>query len=40
MVHVNDDGSRLFMPFCAGMGEYVPKLLEATANNYEGFVLS
>ena len=40
MVHVNDDGSRLFMPFCAGMGEYVPKLLEATANNYEGFVRS
>ncbi len=40
MVHVNEDGSRFFMPFCAGMGEYMPRVLEATSRNYEGFVLT
>jgi cyclohexanone monooxygenase len=40
MVHVNQDGSRFFIPFCAGMGEYMPRLLEATSRNYEGFVLN
>jgi cation diffusion facilitator CzcD-associated flavoprotein CzcO len=40
MVHVNDDGSRLFIPFCAGMAEYLPKVNEATARNYEGFRFS
>ncbi len=40
MVHVNADGSRLFIPFCAGMGEYMPRINEATSNDYEGFILS
>lgn len=40
MVHANEDGSRFFMPFCAGMGEYMPRVLEATSRNYEGFVLT
>jgi cation diffusion facilitator CzcD-associated flavoprotein CzcO len=38
MVHVNDDGSRFFIPFCAGMGQYLPKINEATSSNYAGFV--
>jgi cyclohexanone monooxygenase len=39
MVHVNDDdGSRVFMPFAGGMGEYAPRVIEATARDYEGFV--
>jgi hypothetical protein len=39
MVHVNeDDGTRFFMPFAGGMGEYVPKVRDATERGYEGFV--
>ncbi len=40
MVHVNDDGTRLFIPFCAGLGEYLPKIYEATSRDYEGFVFN
>jgi cation diffusion facilitator CzcD-associated flavoprotein CzcO len=40
MVHVNGDGSRLFIPFCAGMGEYTPRVNAATENDYAGFILS
>jgi cation diffusion facilitator CzcD-associated flavoprotein CzcO len=40
MVHVNNDGSRFFIPFCAGMGEYAPLLADATSDNYRGFALS
>lgn len=40
MVHINRDGSRFFMPFCAGMGEYAPRILEATADSYNGFILA
>lgn len=40
MVHVNPDGTRYFKPFCAGMGEYVPKVLGATQRDYEGFHFS
>jgi cyclohexanone monooxygenase len=38
MVHVNEDGSRVFMPFTGGMGVYVPALREAVEHGYEGFV--
>jgi cation diffusion facilitator CzcD-associated flavoprotein CzcO len=38
MVHVNDDGTRMFIPFAGGMGEYVPKIRDATERGYEGFV--
>jgi cation diffusion facilitator CzcD-associated flavoprotein CzcO len=38
MVHVNDDGTRLFIPFCAGMGEYLPKVYESISRDYEGFL--
>jgi cation diffusion facilitator CzcD-associated flavoprotein CzcO len=39
MVHVNeDDGSRIFIPFAGGMGEYVPKVREATARGHDGLV--
>ena len=40
MVHVNDDGTRLFIPFCAGLGEYLPKIYGATSRDYEGFVFN
>ncbi len=40
MVHVNQDGSRRFMPFCAGMGEYLPLITKATEQDYAGFDLN
>jgi cation diffusion facilitator CzcD-associated flavoprotein CzcO len=41
MVHVNeDDGSRIFIPFAGGMGEYVKHLRAATDNDYAGFVFN
>lgn len=40
MVHVNGDGSRWFMPFCAGLGEYLPFITKATENQYAGFDLT
>jgi cation diffusion facilitator CzcD-associated flavoprotein CzcO len=40
MVHVNEDGTRKFIPFCAGMGEYVPRVQGAAARGYEGFVFA
>lgn len=40
MVHVNDDGTRRFIPFCAGMGEYVPRVQGSAARGYEGFVFA
>ncbi len=40
MVHVNRDGSRVFMPYAAGLDRYLPRALEITANDYEGFRLS
>jgi cyclohexanone monooxygenase len=37
MVHVNDDGSRIFKPFAGGIAEYVPKARAIAARGYEGF---
>ncbi|MEZ5735981.1 MAG: NAD(P)/FAD-dependent oxidoreductase [Novosphingobium sp.] len=37
MVHVNqDDGSRIFQPWGAGMATYVPEVRKMTRNDYEG----
>lgn len=41
MVHVNeDDGSRIFQPWGAGMATYVPEVRAMTERNYEGFAFS
>ena len=37
MVHVNDDGSRVFQPWGAGLATYVPEVRAMTARGYEGF---
>ncbi|MDV6212763.1 NAD(P)/FAD-dependent oxidoreductase [Rhodococcus erythropolis] len=38
MVHVNqDDGTRVFIPYAGGVGQYVEKCKEVVANDYEGF---
>ena len=37
MVHINPDGSRFFLPFSGGLGEYVSIVNEATSRNYAGF---
>jgi cation diffusion facilitator CzcD-associated flavoprotein CzcO len=38
MVHVNeDDGSRVFIPYAGGVGQYVQKCNEVAASGYEGF---
>jgi len=37
MVHVNDDGSRVFMPYVGGFDKYVKAVREHTADNYRGF---
>jgi cation diffusion facilitator CzcD-associated flavoprotein CzcO len=38
MVHVNeDDGSRVFMPYTGGLGQYVRRAREIAAAGYEGF---
>jgi len=38
MVHVNeDDGSRVFMPYTGGLGQYVTRAREVAARGYEGF---
>ena len=38
MVHVNrDDGTRVFQPWGAGLGTYVPEVRAMTARGYEGF---
>ena len=38
MVHVDADGSRVFIPFTGGMSEYTPRLRESAERGYEGFV--
>jgi len=40
MVHVNTDGSRVFMPYAAGLDRYLPQAEEVTASGYKGFQLS
>jgi cation diffusion facilitator CzcD-associated flavoprotein CzcO len=37
MVHVNEDGSRVFMPYAGGMGVYARRCNEVIANGFEGF---
>lgn len=39
MVHVNDDGSRVFMPYVGGLSAYVNYASRETDNNYPGFTL-
>lgn len=39
MVHVNQDGSRVFMPYAGGLDRYVPKALQVAADGYSGFRL-
>jgi hypothetical protein len=36
MVHVNDDGTRVFQPWGTGMGTYCPEVNAMTARGYEG----
>jgi cation diffusion facilitator CzcD-associated flavoprotein CzcO len=40
MVHVNADGSRVFMPYTGGLDAYVTKANEIAARGYEGFRLT
>lgn len=40
MVHVNDDGSRAFMPYIGGMDRYAEISNQVAANGYEGFRFS
>jgi cation diffusion facilitator CzcD-associated flavoprotein CzcO len=40
MVHVNEDGTRVFQPWGAGLATYVPEVRRMTANGYEGFAFA
>jgi cation diffusion facilitator CzcD-associated flavoprotein CzcO len=40
MTHVNEDGTRVFMPYAAGMARYVEAAEQVVANGYEGFKFS
>lgn len=37
MVHVNEDGSRVFIPYVGGMDRFARQANEIAAKNYEGF---
>jgi cation diffusion facilitator CzcD-associated flavoprotein CzcO len=37
MVHINDDGSRIFIPYVGGMDRFARQANDIAANNYEGF---
>ena len=37
MVHVNEDGSRVFIPYVGGMDRFARQANEIAARNYEGF---
>jgi hypothetical protein len=39
-VHVNDDGSRIYMPFGGPMYEYVHMARDVVTRGYEGFVFN
>lgn len=39
MVHVNDDGSRVFMPYIGGLSNYVSRSSGVASANYEGLIL-
>ena len=36
MVHVNDDGSRVFIPYIGGFGEYARRAMAVAASGYPG----
>jgi cyclohexanone monooxygenase len=36
MTHVNEDGTRVFIPFAGGMNQYVPRVRAIAANGYRG----
>jgi len=38
MVHVNSDGTRVFIPYTGGFGKYIEQADEIAANDYAGFV--
>ena len=40
MVHVNDDGSRIFIPYVGGMDRFSRQAKEIAAKGYEGFSFS
>jgi cyclohexanone monooxygenase len=37
MVHVNDDGSRIFIPYVGGFDRYVARARDVAARGYDGF---
>jgi hypothetical protein len=37
MVHVNADGSRVFIPYVGGMDRFAKRANEIAAKNFEGF---
>lgn len=39
MVRVNEDGSRVFMPYAGGLGAYVERCNEVIETGYNGFVM-
>lgn len=39
MVHVNDDGSRVFIPYVGGLNKYVARCSAVAAAGYKGFIL-
>jgi cation diffusion facilitator CzcD-associated flavoprotein CzcO len=39
MVHVNQNGSRIFMPYAGGLDRYVPRALQVAESGYSGFRL-
>ena len=40
MVHINDDGSRVYIPYAGGMNRYVKYAEEVVASGYKGLVFS
>ncbi len=40
MMHVNADGTQVFIPYIGGFGRYVQKCRDVAANGYEGFALT
>jgi hypothetical protein len=40
MVHVNDDGSRIFIPYLGGLGRYIEFCRTVAQRDYEGFLLT
>jgi cation diffusion facilitator CzcD-associated flavoprotein CzcO len=40
MVHVNEDGSRIFIPYIGGLGRYVETCHDVAADGYRGFAFA